>query len=104
MANLAQGGRVDPRTFANWIVTGVLLTATWGYALQRRIGAQYYWRAACWVVIVATLVTTVPALLAGPAAMLVVLVLLALLVPAFYASYRYAYRSPQIWPQQETAP
>jgi hypothetical protein len=98
-ANLAQGGTIDVRTFANWVVTGVLLVATWGYALQRRIGALYYWRAACWVVLFASLATMVPALLAGPAAMIVVAALLPLLVPAFIASFLYAYRSPQVWAQ-----
>jgi len=98
-ANLAQGGTLDVRTFANWLVTGVLLVATWGYALQRPIGAQYYWRAACWVVLLATLATMVPAALAGPAALLVVAVLLPLVVPALVAGFLYAYRSPQVWAQ-----
>ena len=97
VANLAQGGTVDVRTFANWVVTGVLLVATWGYALQRRIGAQYYWRAACWVVLLASLVTVIPAALAGEAALFMVAVLLPLVVPAFVASFLYAYRSPQVW-------
>jgi len=95
--NLAQGGSLDARTFANWVVTGVLLVATWGYALQRRIGAQYYWRAACWVVLGASLVTVIPAALAGGAAVIMVAVLLPLVVPAFVASFLYAYRSPQVW-------
>jgi hypothetical protein len=97
VANLAQGGTLDVRTFANWIVTGVLLVATWGYALQRRIGAQYYWRAACWVVLLASLVTVIPAALAGEAALFMVMALLPLVVPAFVASFLYAYRSPQVW-------
>jgi hypothetical protein len=96
-ANLAQGGTLDVRTLANWVVTGVLLVATWGYALQRRIGALYYWRAACWVVLFASLATVIPAVLAGPAAAFMVAVLLPLLVPAFVASFLYAYRSPQVW-------
>jgi hypothetical protein len=96
-SNLAQGGTVDVRTFANWIVTGVLLAATWGYALQRRIGAQYYWRAACWVVLFASLATVIPAALAGGAAVLTVAVLLPLVVPAIVASFLYAYRSPRVW-------
>jgi hypothetical protein len=75
----------------------VLLVATWGYALQRRIGAQYYWRAACWVVLLASLATVIPAALAGPAAVIVVAVLLPLVVPAFVASFLYAYRAPQVW-------
>jgi hypothetical protein len=95
--NLAQGGTLDGRTFANWVVTGVLLLATWGYALQRRIGAPYYWRAACWVVLGASLITIIPAALAGEAALLMVAVLLPLVVPAFVASFLYAYRSPQVW-------
>ncbi len=97
VTNLVQGGTLDVRTFANWIVTGVLLVATWGYALQRRIGAQYYWRAACWVVLLASLATVIPAALAGPAAVIVVAVLLPLVVPAFVASFLYAYRAPQVW-------
>lgn len=97
VANLAQGGTVDVRTFANWVVTGVLLAATWGYALQRPIGAQYYWRGACWVVLLASLATVIPAALAGEAALFMVAVLLPLLVPAFVASFLYAYRSPRVW-------
>jgi hypothetical protein len=96
-ANLAQGGTIDVRTFANWVVTGVLLLATWGYALQRPIGAQYYWRGACWVVLGATLITIIPAALAGGAAVMFVAVLLPLVVPAFIASFLYAYRSPHLW-------
>jgi hypothetical protein len=96
-SNLVQGGTLDTRTFANWFVTAVLLLGTWGYALQRRIGAQYYWRAACWVVLGATLITLVPAVLAGGAAAFMVVVLLPLLVPAFAAVFLFAYRSPQLW-------
>lgn len=95
--NLAQGGTLDARTLGNWVVTGVLLVATWGYALQRPVGAQYYWRAACWVVLGASLITVIPAALAGPAAVIMVAVLLPLVVPAFIASFLYAYRSPQVW-------
>jgi hypothetical protein len=97
VANLVQGGTLDVRTFANWVVTGVLLLATWGYALQRPIGAPYYWRAACWIVLGASLVTVIPAALAGPAAVIMVAVLLPLVVPAFIAGFLYAYRSPQVW-------
>ena len=97
IANLRQGAAVEPRTVAGWVLTGVLLVATWGYALQRPIGAPYYWRAACWVVLAASMVTLVPALLSGDAARLVVAVLLPLVVPAFVASFLYAYRSPQLW-------
>jgi hypothetical protein len=102
-ANLARGGTIDVRTFANWVVTGVLLLSTWGYALQRPIGARYYWRTACWVVLGATLVTIIPAGLAGGAAVILVAVLLPLVVPAFVASFLYAYRSPQVWQSREQA-
>lgn len=95
--NLAQGGTLDTRTFANWFVTGVLLLGTWGYALQRRVGAQYYWRAACWVVLGATSITMIPAVLAGDAAAFMVAVLVPVLVPAFIAMFLYAYRSPRVW-------
>ena len=102
--NLVQGGTVDVRTFANWVVTGVLLAATWGYALQRRIGAQYYWRGACWVVLLASLVTVIPAALAGGAAVIMVAALLPLVVPAFVAGFLYAYRSPRVWAQPADRP
>jgi hypothetical protein len=99
-ANLAQGA-FDLRTPANWVLSAVLLIATWGYALRRPIGAHRYWGPAFWVVLIATGITLLPALLAGPAAMIVVGVLLPLVAPAFYAAYRYAYRSPELWPAPE---
>jgi hypothetical protein len=36
--------------------------------------------------------------------MIVVSVLLAFVAPAFVATYCYAYRSPELWPVEETAP
>jgi len=39
----------------------------------------------------------IPAALAGPDARAWVAALLVLVVPAFYASFRYAYRSPEVW-------
>lgn len=104
VANLAQGGRLEPRTVANWVVTAVLLTGTWGYALQRPIGSTAYWRPAFWVLLVASLVPVVPAALSGSAARLLVAVLLPLVAPAFYATYLYAYRSPHLWRAREEAP
>jgi hypothetical protein len=94
--NVAQG-RFDARTLGNWVVTLVLLLATWGYALRRRIGARGYWGPAFWVVLLATLVTMVPVFIAGAEGMFVASVSLAMLLPAFWASYRYAYRSPELW-------
>jgi hypothetical protein len=93
IANVARGA-LDARTLANWFLTGVLLLATWGYALRRRIGAHRYWAPAFWVVLGATLVSTIPAAIAGTTLLLVV-------APAFYAAYRYAYRSPDIWLAEE---
>ena len=91
------GGAFDARTPANWIMTAALLVATWGYALRRPIGAQRFWRAAFVIVLAATLLTSWPALLAGPTARAWVAGLLVALAPAFYAAWRYAYRSPDVW-------
>lgn len=91
------GGAFDARTPANWVMTGALLVATWGYALRRPIGAQRFWRAAFVIVLAATLITAGPALLAGPVARAWVGALLAALAPAFYAAWRYAWRSPELW-------
>jgi hypothetical protein len=102
-ANLVQGA-VDLRTPANWVLSAVLLIATWGYALRRPIGARRYWGPAFWVVLLATLVALWPVLMAGPAAIVVAGFLLPLVAPALYAAYRYAYRSPELWPAPEDAP
>ncbi len=104
VTNVAGGGHVDPRTLANWVLTVVLLVATWGYALRKPLGPRHYWRPAFWVLLFATLVTILPAALAGRAAMIVVGVLLTFVAPAFVAAYRYAYRSPELWPAEETSP
>lgn len=103
VANLSNGGRLDPRTLANWVLTTVLLVATWGYALHKPLGPRHYWRPAFWVLLFATLVTIVPAVLSGRAAMIVVSALLPFVVPAFVATYRYAYRSAELWPAEETS-
>jgi FtsH-binding integral membrane protein len=102
-ANVEQGS-LDARTPANWVLSAVLLIATWGYALRRPIGAHRYWGPAFWVVLIATGITLVPVLMAGPAAVVMVAILLPLLAPAFYAAYRYAYRSPELWPAPEETP
>lgn len=101
VTNIASGATVDPRTLANWVLTAVLLVATWGYALRRPIGPRHYWRPAFWVLLFATLVTMVPAALSGRSALIVVGALLPFVVPAFVATYRYAYRSPELWPTEE---
>lgn len=103
VTNLADGSRVDPRTLANWVLTTVLLVATWGYALHKPLGPRHYWRPAFWVLSFATAATIVPVALSGPAALIVVGALLPFVLPAFVATYRYAYRSPELWPAEETS-
>lgn len=93
-------GRVDARTYANWVLTFVLLLATWGYALRRPIGARRYWGPAFWVILAATVITTIPVAMAGRDGLAVVLLVLPALAPAFYAAYRYAYHSPGLWPME----
>jgi hypothetical protein len=95
--NLRHGVPFDFRAFGGWFVTGVLLTGTWGYALDRAIGRREYWRVASWLVPFAIVVTAVPAAIAGVAARLAVGLLLVVVVPACVASFLYAYRSPQLW-------
>jgi len=99
--NLAHGA-MDARTFANWVLTLVLLLATWGYALRRPIGAPRYWGPAFWVVSAATLITIIPAAIAGTDALIVVAIMLLFAAPAFYAAYRYAFHSPDVWQTKET--
>lgn len=90
-------GRVDERTYANWVLTFVLLLATWGYALRRPIGARRYWGPAFWVLLAATAITIIPVAIAGRDGIIVVLLGLPVIAPAFYASYRYAFHSPELW-------
>jgi hypothetical protein len=95
--NFLAGSGIDAVTIANWILTLVLLVATWGYALQKPLGTASYWRAAFWIVVVATAVMLVPVGLGTPEAILFTALLLALVAPAYVAAYRYAYRSPRLW-------
>jgi hypothetical protein len=95
--NILSGAGIDPVTVANWVLTLVLLTATWGYALQRRFGAAGYWRAAFWIVLFATGVMLIPVALGSLEAMLFTAALLVLVVPAYVAAFRYAYRSHALW-------
>jgi hypothetical protein len=104
VTSVADGNRLDPRTLANWVLTAVLLVATWGYALHKPLGPRHYWRPAFWVLLFATIATIVPVALAGLDALIVVGALLPFVVPAFVATYRYAYRSPELWPDEETSP
>jgi len=91
----------NPVTIANWILSAALLVALWGYALQRPIGAAAYWRVVFWIVLAATAIMLVPVALGSPEAIIFTAVLLALVVPAYVAAYRYGHRSPRLWgPQQ----
>jgi hypothetical protein len=94
-------GRMDARTYANWVLTFVLLLATWGYALRRPIGAHRYWGPAFWVVLAATAITIIPVAIAGIDGIVVVLLSLPVIAPAFYAAFRYAYRSHELWPMEK---
>jgi hypothetical protein len=95
--NFLAGIGIGAVAIANWILTLALLVATWGYSLQRRIGAPGYWRAVFWIVVFATAVMLVPVALGPRDAMLFTGLLLALVVPAYVAAFRYAYRSPKLW-------
>lgn len=96
-ANISQSGEVSAVTFANWTLSAVLLTALWGYALQRRIGTATYWRAAFWLVLFANVVMLVPVMLTGGEVAAFTAALTVLIVPAYVAAYLYAYRSLAVW-------
>jgi hypothetical protein len=104
LRNLLQGGALGAITVANWVLTAALLTADWCYALQKPLGARWYWRAAFWIVLFATAVMLVPVALSGTAAIVFTVALLALVVPAYLAAFLYAYRSPHLWPPEEESP
>lgn len=95
--NLSRMGWPTAVTLANWALTVALLTALWSYALQRPLGSERYWRAVFWVVAFANAVMLVPVLMSGGMVALVTGALTVLIVPAYVAAYRYAYRSHQLW-------
>lgn len=84
-------------TLANWVLSITLLTALWAYALRRRLGTPKYWRVVFWIVLFANVVMLVPVLLAGPQIAMVAGGLTLVIVPAYFAAFRYAYRSPELW-------
>ena len=92
------GAEIDARTYANWFVTSVLLVGTWCYALRKPLATERYWRLAFWLVLFASAVSSIPALLAGREARLLLALSLPLIAPAFVAMYRYGHRSPELWP------
>jgi hypothetical protein len=95
--NVSLSGEVSALTFANWVLSAVLLTALWGYALQRPIGSAAYWRVAFWLVLFANTVMLVPVLLAGGPVVWFTAALTLLIVPAYIAAFRYGHRSPGVW-------
>ena len=96
-ANISRTREVTALTLGNWTLSAALLTALWGYALQRRIGSERYWRAVFWLVLFANAVMLVPVLLGGGVVAMFTAGLTLLIVPAYLAAYRYAYRSPGLW-------
>ena len=96
-ANVSRSREISGLTLANWALSAALLSAVWGYALQRRIGTRIYWRAVFWLVLFANLVMLVPVLLNGGAVAAFTGALTLLIVPAYFAAYRYAYRSENVW-------
>lgn len=96
-SNLWRGEPFSWLTVANWIVTLALLAATWGYAMQRSIGSEPYWRRVFWILVAVTALMLLRVALASTAALVYVLGFMALLVPAYVAAFRYAFRSPQLW-------
>jgi hypothetical protein len=96
-ANVSRSGEVGALTLANWILSAALLTALWGHALRRRIGNERYWRVVFWLVLFANAVMLVPVLLAGGEIALFTGALTLLIVPAYVAAFRYAYRNPALW-------
>ncbi len=92
-----RSGEIGVRTFADWFVVTVLLIGTWCYALGRPLATERYWRLAFWLVLFATVVSSIPALLSGPEARLLVAVSALLIAPAFVAMYRYGHRSQALW-------
>jgi hypothetical protein len=95
--NLSRGSEVSALTLANWTLSAALLTALWGYALQRRIGSQGYWRIVFWLVLFANAVMLIPVLLGDRTVALFTAALTLLIVPAYVAAYCYAYRSTALW-------
>lgn len=95
--NVSVAREVSALTFANWVLSAALLTALWGYALQRRIGSRAYWRATFWLVLFANAVMLIPVVLAGGPVLLFTGALTLLVIPAYVAAFRYGYRSPALW-------
>jgi len=97
VSNLLRGEPFAWLTVANWIVTIALLAATWGYAMQRPVGNEAYWRQVFWILAVVTVLMLLRVAIASVAAFVETAAFMALLVPAYLAAFRYAFRSPHLW-------
>lgn len=95
--NVLRGEPVTWLMAANWVVTLALLTATWGYAMQRPIGNATYWRRVFWILLVATALMLVRVAAASTTALVLVLGFMVALLPAYVAAFRYGFRSPHLW-------
>jgi hypothetical protein len=92
--------RGEPFTWlmaANWAVTAALLTATWGYAMQRPIGNATYWRRVFWILLIASALMLVRVAAASTTALVLVMGFMVVLLPAYFAAFRYGFRSPHLW-------
>jgi predicted Na+-dependent transporter len=97
LSNFLRGEPFSWLNVANWVVTLALLTATWGYALQRPIGHASYWRRVFWILLTASALMLLRVALVSSAVFVVVLGFMAVLIPAYVAAYRYAFRSSDLW-------
>jgi len=95
--NVLRGEPVTWLMATNWAVTLALLTATWGYAMQRAIGNATYWRRVFWILLVATALMLVRVAAASTTALVLVMGFMVALLPAYIAAFRYGYRSPHLW-------
>jgi hypothetical protein len=97
LSNLLRGEPLSWLTVANWVVTLALLTATWGYALQRPIGNARYWRRTFWILLAVSALMLLRVALVSATALVIVLGFMAVLVPAYVAAHRYAFCSSHLW-------
>ena len=66
-------------------------------AMQRPVGNELYWRRVFWILVVATGLMLLRVALVSPRALVPVAGYMVVLVPAYVAAWRYAYRSVQLW-------
>lgn len=97
VGELGRGRAPDAVALASWALTLALLVALWGYALRRPLGSERYWRAVFWIVSLATLAMLLPVVAAGGAVARYATALTLAVVPAYVATWRYAYRSSALW-------